>query len=34
MSNARYEFTVEVPLPFETAEQRTHELLKEEALRS
>lgn len=30
MSNARYEFTVEVPLPFEAAEQRTRELLKEE----
>jgi uncharacterized protein (DUF302 family) len=30
MSNARYEFIVEVPLPFEAAEQRTRELLKEE----
>ena len=30
MSNARYEFTVEVSLSFEAAEQRTRELLKEE----
>jgi hypothetical protein len=29
-SNARYEFTVEVPLSFEAAEQRTPELLREE----
>ncbi len=30
MSNAKYEFTVEVPLTFEAAEGRTRELLKAE----